>query len=69
MIVIPPSQLDPNTLSALIEEFVTRNGAVHGHHDTTVEEMTTAVREQLKTGLAEIVFDEAEETWTIVRRK
>ena len=66
--IIPPDQLDPDTLTALIEDFVTRAGAVHGHDDTSMEQMISSVRAQLKARAAEIVFDEAEETWTIVRR-
>jgi uncharacterized protein YheU (UPF0270 family) len=64
--IIPHTQLQPETLTALIEEFVTRDGAVHGHHHTSLEEMIRAVRRQLETGKAEIVYDEETETCTIV---
>jgi hypothetical protein len=52
-ITIPHDQLLPDTLQALIEEFVTRAG----------------VRAQLKSGEAVIVFDEEAETCTIVPRE
>ena len=68
MIVIPPSELDPQILTALIEDFVTREGAVHGHSDVPMEQMIAAVRQQLQSGIAQIIYDEAEETWTIVAK-
>ena len=68
-ITIPHDQLLPDTLQALIEEFVTRAGAVHGHHDTPLNEMIEGVRAQLKSGEAVIVFDEEAETCTIVPRE
>jgi hypothetical protein len=68
-IIIPQEQLQPDTLQALIEEFVTRSGAVHGHTDTPLSEMIEAVQRQLKSGEAVIVFDEEEETFTIVRKE
>lgn len=68
MIVIPYQQLDPQTLTALIEEFVTRDGAVHGHQDTGINVMVATVRKQLQTGKVEIHYDEESESWTIVRK-
>jgi hypothetical protein len=66
--IIPHDQLNPETLAALIEEFVTRDGALHGHVDTPVDTMVASVRRQLERGLAVIVFDEASETASIVTR-
>ena len=67
--VIPYQQLDPQILSALIEEFVTRDGAVHGHADIAVDSKTASVLDQLRNGRAQIVYDETDETWTIVRKE
>ena len=66
--IIPHDQLDAETLAALIEEFVTRDGALHGHADTPVETMVASVRRQLARGSAVIVYDEATETASIVTR-
>jgi len=68
-VIIPHDQLSPDTLAALIEEFVTRDGALHGHADTPVDAMVASVRLQLKRGNAVIVFDEATETASIVTRE
>ena len=40
---IPHEQLQPDTLYALIEEFVTRDGAVQGHGDTPLATKMQAV--------------------------
>jgi uncharacterized protein YheU (UPF0270 family) len=66
--IIPHDQLNPETLTALIEEFVTRDGALHGHAETPLERLIASVRQQLEGGAAVIVFDEASETASIVTR-
>jgi uncharacterized protein YheU (UPF0270 family) len=63
---IPYDQLDPAILDALIEEFVTRSGAIHGHADLALESAIASVRSQLKNGQARILYDEEAQTWTIV---
>jgi uncharacterized protein YheU (UPF0270 family) len=68
-ITIPQDQLRPDSLQALIEELITRDGAVHGHTDTPPSEMVQAVRRQLKSGEAVIVFDEETESCTIAPRE
>ena len=69
MTIVPHDRLEPDVLGALIEEFVTRNGAVHGHTDTPTEQQVAAVLRQLKSGTAVIVFEEASETCTIMPKE
>ena len=66
--VVPYELLSPEILDKLIEDFVTRNGAIHGHTDVTLEEMAASVRDQLANGDAEILFDEESQSWTIVQK-
>jgi uncharacterized protein YheU (UPF0270 family) len=66
MTVIPHTELDPDVLKALLEEFVTRDGAVQGHHDRTVDERAASLLKQLQSGRVAIIFDEDSETCTIV---
>jgi uncharacterized protein YheU (UPF0270 family) len=66
--IIPHDHLQPETLLALIEEFVTRDGALHGHTDTPTQEMVAAVMAQLKGGGAVVVFDEETESTSIVAK-
>jgi uncharacterized protein len=67
--IVPHTLLESATLDALIEDFVTRSGAVHGQTDVPLAEMTGEVRKQLENGAAEIVYDEQQESWTIVVRR
>lgn len=67
--IIPHDQLQPETLIALIEEFVTRHGAVHGHRDASADEMGSEVLRHLRSGKAAIVFDERDESCTIVMQE
>ena len=66
---IPHEQLQPDTLYALIEEFVTRDGAVQGHSDTPLATKMQAVLGQLEAGKAVIVFDEENETCTVMLKE
>ena len=67
--IIPHDQLRPETLVALIEEFVTRDGALHGQVETSMKERVAAVMRQLRAGRVVVVFDEEDETATIVAKE
>jgi uncharacterized protein YheU (UPF0270 family) len=63
MIRVPHTRLAPETLEALIEEFVTRDGT-----DTEASDVKVAqVRRQLESGKIVIAYDEEAETCNIVR--
>jgi uncharacterized protein YheU (UPF0270 family) len=66
--IVPHDQLQPDTLRSLIEEFITRQGAVQGHEDVSLDRMIEQVMSQLKAGKIVIVFDEEDETCSIVPR-
>ena len=68
-IVVPHEQLQPETLRALIEEFITREGAVHGHRDAPLEAMVESVKRQLASGKVLIVFNGEDETCTIMPKE
>ena len=69
MIAVPPDNLRPETLQVLIEEFVTRNGAVHGHTDTPLDVMVAGIQRQLQSGEVAVVYDAETETCTIVPKE
>jgi uncharacterized protein len=64
-VLVPYDRLRPETLRAFLEEFVTRDGAVQGHTDAALEDKIEAVRRQLVSGKAVIVFDQTTESGTI----
>ncbi len=59
---IPWSQLAPDTLQALIESFVLREGTDYGMYDVPLDSKVSQVRKQLERGEAQIVFDPATES-------
>jgi uncharacterized protein YheU (UPF0270 family) len=59
---IPWQSLSDDTLDAVIEEFVTREGTDYGHAHYSLEEKITQVKSQLRSNRAYIGFDEETET-------
>ncbi len=66
-LVIPPDRLPAETLAAIIEEFVTREGTDYGHADVSLEEKCRAVRGQITRGEVQIRFDPKTESINLVR--
>lgn len=54
---IPLSRLSRESLDAIVEEFVTREGTDYSHRDYSLREKRSAVLEALRDGHAQIVFD------------
>ena len=63
--IVPWQQLEEATLHNLIIEFVSRNGTDNGD-DTPAETRVGQVLEQLRNGLAVVVWDDMTETANIV---
>jgi len=68
-IVVPHTALSEQTLTGLIEEFVTRSGTDYGREEASVARRIADVRRQLERGEATIVFDPDTETANIVTRE
>jgi uncharacterized protein len=64
--IVPHDQLEPETLQTLIEDFVTRHGAVHGHTETSLAQQVESVRRQLASKKVVIVYDDEDESCSIV---
>lgn len=60
---IPHAQLAADTLTAIVLEFVTRDGTDHSSVDRRVE----SVMRQLESGEAELHFDADSQTCNVVR--
>lgn len=65
---IPYQRLPEDVLTAVIEEFVTREGTEYGAHDVALADKVAAVRAQLKRGEAVVVFDPESQTTSIQAR-
>lgn len=68
-IEIPPQQLSPEVLDALLEEFITREGTDYGEYEYSLEDKRLQLRQRLQEGSALIVYDPVSESCTIQSRE
>ena len=66
VIRVPVDDLEPDTLRAVIESFVLREGTDYGLHETSLEAKVAQVLTQLRRGEAHITFDPATESVNVV---
>jgi len=67
-LIVPVSALQPDTLRALIEEYVSREGTDYGSATYSLDEKVQHVMNQLSRGEAEISFDSVSGTINIAPR-
>jgi hypothetical protein len=68
-LIIPYDQLSPAALQGLLEEYVSREGTDYGHATFSLSHKVAAVRQQLETGRAVIVFDPDTQSCNITARQ
>ena len=54
---IPHNQVPEQTLLAIIEEFISREGTDYGHREYTLDEKVEKVKSQLLNGEIKLLFD------------
>ena len=64
--IIPLTQISADTLDAIIEDFVLREGTEYGLEDISKEEKITQVKHQLHSGDAVLVYSELHESVNIL---
>lgn len=67
--IIPYERLAPDTLTALIETFITREGTDYGAEEFTLAEKVEQVRRQVQKGEVVIVFDPDSESINLLPRR
>ncbi len=68
-IEIPPGQLSPDVLQAVIEEFITREGTDYGMEEYSLEQKVIEIKNQLHSGKVFIAFDPMTESCTLLLRE
>src|SRR5919197_6281831 len=63
--IIPHQMLSPEALRGVIEAFVTREGTDYGAQEVPLDTKVLQVQQQLDTGTAVLVYDEATDSCTI----
>ncbi len=64
--IIPLEQLNQDTLTAIIEDFILREGTDYGAIDVSNADKIAQVKEQLKRGDVVIVYSELHESINIL---
>lgn len=65
-VVVPYTELADETLRAVIEAFVLREGTEYGAREFDLEEKVAHVRSQLERGIARIIYDPESDSIDIV---
>ncbi|WCE29495.1 YheU family protein [Vibrio sp. SCSIO 43137] len=60
--IVPWQQIDPETLTNLIKEYVLREGTDYGAEEAMLEDKIEQVKTLLQSGEAVILFSELHET-------
>lgn len=68
-IEIPFEQLQAQTLQAVIEDFIAREGTDYGVREYTLEDKVEQVRRQLQNGTAFIAFDVHTQSCTVLAKE
>ncbi len=69
LVQIPVNRLDPETLSALLEEYASRDGTDYGLRERSLEEKTADLRRQLDGGELALVYDLDSEQYDLCDRE
>lgn len=65
--IIPHEKLSEDALLGLVSAFITREGTDYGERETPFSEKVAQVYTQLTDGVAVILYDPRDESFTIVR--
>jgi uncharacterized protein len=68
-VVVPHEQLPAQTLRAVIESFVLREGTEYGTREFSLEEKVAHVIGQLERGVAQVIFEPDSQSVDIVMVK
>ena len=69
ILIIPPEKLSHDTLQAVIEEFVTREGTDYGEVEVSMETKIDQVKKDLVSGKAVLLFDRQDQACRIMSRE
>ena len=65
-VIIPPDSLSTEALQGIIEKFILREGTDYGEKEIEISRKIDAVKRQIDSGRAYIIFDPETETTTIL---
>jgi uncharacterized protein YheU (UPF0270 family) len=62
---VPPERLETAVLTAMLEEFASRDGTDYGRREKTLEEKVHSLERQLRNGDLVILYDVDSEQWDL----
>ena len=68
-VVIPLEKISEHALEGLINEFILREGTDYGQQEYSLEQKHEQVKKQLLSGKTIIVFDNKEESVSLIRKE
>jgi uncharacterized protein YheU (UPF0270 family) len=66
---VPTGRLAPDTLTALLEEYASRDGTDYGEREHTLEEKVGRLRRLLTRGDLVVLYDSETEYWDLADRE
>ncbi|MEM1143794.1 MAG: YheU family protein [Pseudomonadota bacterium] len=66
---VPLERVPEESLTALLEEFASRDGTDYGEHETPLSERVEQLRRALTSGDLRLVFGADEERWDILDKR
>jgi|TARA_B110000908_G_scaffold30808_1_gene36545 uncharacterized protein YheU (UPF0270 family) len=67
--IIPIEELSNDTLTAILEEFVLREGTEYGAEDVSLTQKIAQIKQQLTQGSVVLVYSELHETVNILPKE
>lgn len=69
MLIIPPERLEQTILDDVLEAYINREGTDYGDRELSLEEKLANLRPQVYSGEVLIVYDEDNESLTLMTRR
>lgn len=66
--IIPPGSIAPDTLRAIVEEYITREGTDYGEQEMTLDEKVETLMPQVRNQEVLVVFDDELQTVNLVHK-
>ena len=63
---IPPEKLEDATLSAVLQDYVNREGTDYGMHELSLQDKVRRLRRQLDSGELKLLYDMESEEWDLL---
>ena len=60
--IIPIAEIAPETLHAILQEFVTREGTDYGLQELSLQQKMEVLMQKVKSGAVVVVYDETSES-------